>query len=239
MRLSLVIPAYNERKNIPLLIHRITSELQNINFELIFVDDASTDGTPTLVKDICESANVNLVFVPSKTRSGQHSCIRCGIKYAQGDQICVLSADMQEPLRLIPQMLEKLSSRTDLVIAVRERRQDDIITDWFAKRFNLFLHNAVSEAFPPSGFDFYMFQSTLKNQLDLDTQHFSYPQLDLIGCAQTIDYVKYPRTPRAYGKTKWTFCRRTELALRIIYKYIIRGTFSGFNLLHKPEDRYL
>lgn len=238
MRLSIVIPAYNERENIPHLISRVASELRDIDFELIFVDDASTDGTPSLVKTACESVNVNLVLVPLKSRTGQHSCIRCGIKTAQGDQICVMSADLQEPIDLIPKMLEGSSSGTDLVIAVREWRQDDTVTDWFAKRFNLFLHKTVNEAFPSSGFDFYMFRSALKSQLDLDTQHFSYPQLDLVRCAQTIDYVKYPRTPRAYGRTKWSFYRRAELALRIINKYIIRRAFIRLNISHKPEEQY-
>lgn len=223
LNLSMVIPAYNERENIPFLINQIASELRSIEFELILVDDASTDGTSSLVETVCKSALINLISVPLKTHIGQHSCIRRGIELAHGSHICVISADLQEPVSLIPKMLEEFTAGAELVIAVREWRQDNIITDWFAKRFNSFLHYAVNEAFPPAGFDFYMFHSVLKQQLDLNIQHFSYPQLDLIGCAQTIAYVKYLRVPRAYGQTKWSFCKRLELALHIIGKYLIHN----------------
>lgn len=227
MSLSIVIPAYNERENIPFLINQMASELKNIDFELILVDDASTDGTPALVEAACESAHINLISVPLNAHSGQHSCIRHGIKLAQGSYICVMSADLQEPVSLIPPMLEKFPAGAELVVAVRKGRQDNAVTDWFAKRFNSFLHYAVNRAFPATGFDFYMFRSELKSQLDLDVQRFSYPQLDLIDCAQTIAYVEYLRTPRTCGQTKWSFYRRAELALHIICKYLICGTFSG------------
>jgi len=219
IELSIVIPTYNERENIPILIHRIASGLKEVDFELVFFDDASTDGTQYLIEHLCQQFRLKFTYISAERHIGQHASIRRSIAFAQGNYICVMSADLQEPIPLIRQMFVECSTGADLVIATRNKRQDNLITDIGAQLFNSFLHRFLTPVFPSSGYDFYIFHSELRNQIDLNTEHFSYPQLDLLNCATKIAYVEYDRVPRIYGKTKWTFWQRLELATRIIRKY--------------------
>jgi dolichol-phosphate mannosyltransferase len=118
MRLSVILPTYNERPNIVRLVERVERALQGIAHELIFVDD-STDGTDAEIA-IQARQRPEVVLVHREIRSGLATAVIDGIGRVSGDVICVLDADLQHPPETIPALLEAFASTgADLVVASR------------------------------------------------------------------------------------------------------------------------
>lgn len=102
--LSLVVPVYNEEENIPLLTERISNALSDFTFELIYVDDCSTDATRKAIKKM---NNPKVVLVELKKNYGQSLAMAAGFEVAEGDYVVTLDGDLQNDPDDIPAMLEK------------------------------------------------------------------------------------------------------------------------------------
>ena len=116
--LSLVIPTYNEAENVEELIKRMALSLRNVDFEAIFVDDGSPDGTAMSVEWFGKVYG-DFHVLQRKARRGLSSAVMQGVRIAKGDIIAVMDGDLQHPPELLPQMLGEIRLGHDLVIASR------------------------------------------------------------------------------------------------------------------------
>lgn len=126
--LSVIIPVLNEELNVSLLATDLQAALAAVRHEIIFVDDASTDHTPTILGALA-SAQANIRGYQHKQRCGQSAAIRTGILQAKGLIIATLDGDGQNPPREIPRLLEKLNAspaNVKLIQGQRERRRDTL-----------------------------------------------------------------------------------------------------------------
>jgi len=130
MKLSLVVPVYNEEENLPLLFDSIHAALDPLlyEWEMIFVDDGSEDHSLEVLKRLVEKDPAHARAVTFRRNFGQTAAIAAGIDHASGDVIVLLDADMQNDPADIPLMLEKLESGFDVVSGWRKHRQDAFIT---------------------------------------------------------------------------------------------------------------
>jgi len=128
--LSLIVPVYNEKENIPLLIEAIKKALIPLpySWEVVLVDDGSQDGSLGVLTQLAEEDPENLRVVSFRRNFGQTAAIAAGLDYARGETIVLLDADMQNDPADIPMMLEKLDEGYDLVSGWRKRRQDAYLT---------------------------------------------------------------------------------------------------------------
>jgi len=118
LRLSIVIPTYNERENIAELIEGIEGALRGVNFEIVIVDDNSPDGTA----EVAESLNGrygNIVILRRPTKLGLASAIVAGMKASKGEVVAVMDADLQHPPDLLPKILSEINAGRDVVVASR------------------------------------------------------------------------------------------------------------------------
>src|SRR5690606_31625379 len=123
-KLSIVIPVYNEEENVALLVARLEGALQSKNFEIILVDDGSTDNTRQEVKNL---NNLNVVLVELKKNYGQSLALASGIDCASGDYIITMDGDLQNDPDDILMMLNKAKTEDwDVVTGIRQKRQDNI-----------------------------------------------------------------------------------------------------------------
>lgn len=146
MRVSVVIPTYNEEKNIPLLIKRLLNSLivGKIKYELIFVDDHSSDGTRSaIVKHSSQDLPLKLYLKDGK--KGKAYSVIQGIKNATYENVAMIDADLQYPPEKIPLMLKKLEEGFDLVVADRKKAKISfarrIVSKSYDFFFNKLLHN--------------------------------------------------------------------------------------------------
>ena len=130
MDLSVVIPVYNEVDSLPLLHQSVQEALkdQNQEWEVIFVNDGSCDGSQTVLEDLAKRDSKHVCVVEFRRNFGQTTAIAAGIDQARGDVIVFLDADMQNDPADIPMILEKLNEGYDVVSGWRKDREDAALT---------------------------------------------------------------------------------------------------------------
>jgi dolichol-phosphate mannosyltransferase len=119
---SVVVPLYNEEENLPLLQREIRAALEGLNYELILVDDGSTDGT---VRVLTPSPEVRLLLF--QKNAGQSAAMLAGMRAAQGRVIVLLDGDLQNDPRDIPKLLVEIERGADLVCGYRALRKDTLV----------------------------------------------------------------------------------------------------------------
>ena len=123
IELSVVIPVMNEEENIPPLLEAVHNALINFDYEIILVDDGSTDGTR---KKILEYADDRIVLVELRKNYGQSTAMTAGIDHARGAYIAMLDGDLQNDPTDIPFMLELMKKEDwDVVAGNRKNRKDE------------------------------------------------------------------------------------------------------------------
>lgn len=130
MKLSVIIPVFNEVESLPLLnqaIHQALDPL-DIAWEAVLVDDGSTDGSQKVLEDLAEADTEHMTAVLLRRNFGQTAAIAAGIDHSQGDIIVLSDADLQNDPADIPMMLEKINEGYDVVSGWRINRQDTFIT---------------------------------------------------------------------------------------------------------------
>lgn len=115
--LSIVIPVYNEKKNINELVERIENSLKNNEYEIVFVDD-STDDTTNAIMDLTKKDN-KVKLMHREGKKGLSSAVIEGFRVAKGDVISVMDGDLQHPPEILPDMLAEINEGADIVIPSR------------------------------------------------------------------------------------------------------------------------
>ena len=215
MLLSLIVPVYNEEKNLSLFFERSRKVLESllIPFEIIFINDGSKDESLALIKSFSKN-NDSIRFIDLSRNFGHQIAVSAGLDYAKGDIVCIIDADLQDPPELIPVMLDKMMSGYEVVYAKRKTRQgESIFKTWTAKIFYRILSRLTTIEIPLDSGDFRLFD---KKVLDVIRQmpeknKFLRGQIAWAGFEQT--YVEYDRDARHAGETGYNFRKMLRLAL--------------------------
>ncbi len=130
MKVSLIIPVYNEEENLPILMDAIWATMQPLNqtWEVVFVDDGSRDCSVDVLTELANKYPDHVRVVVFRRNFGQTAAIAAGIDHAEGDTIILLDADLQNDPADIPMLLAKLDEGYDLVSGWRKDRKDNAIT---------------------------------------------------------------------------------------------------------------
>lgn len=146
VQISLVVPIYNEVESLPHLIEAIAQIMlpQNLNYEIICVDDGSTDGSTELLKKIAQSRD-DLKAIILRRNYGQTAAMAAGFQHSQGQIIISLDADLQNDPADIPLLLAKIDEGYDLVSGWRKNRQDNTLTRLIPSKIANWLIGQVTE----------------------------------------------------------------------------------------------
>lgn len=142
MLISLIVPCYNEEEAMPLFYQeaaRVAAEMQKSHgaeFEIIFVDDGSKDGTLRVAREL-HDADPRVRYVSFSRNFGKEAGIYAGLKAAKGDYVATLDADLQDPPALLPEMLDALLTGDYDCAATRRttREGEPPVRSWFARLF--------------------------------------------------------------------------------------------------------
>ena len=137
MRLSIVVPVYNEKENLPLLAEAVHNTLDplNLSWEIIFVDDGSKDESFQVLDKLAASDPGHVRVIALRRNFGQTAAMAAGIDHAEGEIIVLMDADMQNDPVDIPRMLKKIDEGYDVVSGWRKHRQDTFITRTLPSKF--------------------------------------------------------------------------------------------------------
>ena len=157
--ISIVIPCYNEEKNLHLLTQKLFQEakkLKNYNFNFLFVDDGSSDNTFEVIENLSKTDKM-IKAIKLSRNFGSHIAISAGIENVENsDSVIVISADLQEPPEIIKKLLIKWNEGFDVVWSLRNKRSQTLISKFFSFLFyKLFVNFSDLKNYPkkgPSGF---------------------------------------------------------------------------------------
>lgn len=135
MKISLIVPCYNEQDALPMFYNEVIKTVENSNYqyELIFVNDGSKDNTLDLLKDFA-SQNKNVTYISFSRNFGKEAAMYAGFCNANGDYVAVMDADMQDPPSLLPDMIKIIETGEYDSVATRRVSRDGEppIRSWFA-----------------------------------------------------------------------------------------------------------
>lgn len=137
-KLSIVVACYNEEKNLVTLHNRVTTIMQTLphyDYELIFVDNASTDNSSTIFQTLVDNDPHVVIFSMSRNFGSNQPSLLAGIHHSTGDCMIAIDGDLQDPPELIPRFVEKWEEGYDVVYAVRTRRKGSLIRRFFYRCF--------------------------------------------------------------------------------------------------------
>ena len=213
IELSVVVPVYNEEKNIEMLFNRIKENIPVSNWELIFINDGSADNTLPLVIGLSHQYK-QVKYIDFSRNFGHQHAISAGIENATGEFIIVMDGDGQDPPELIPELLEKAKSGFEVVYAKRKKRQGEgFLKKFTAKVFYRILRNITSIEIPVDTGDFRIIHRKIQAILKQMPEQHKYirGQISWIGFNQT--FIEYDRAERIHGTTKFTYKKMIQFAL--------------------------
>lgn len=213
--LSIVVPIYNEEKNIPILYQRLKAAAVAItdNHEIIFVNDGSIDASLFELIKLTEQDNKSF-YINFSRNFGHQIAVTAGLDYSKGDAVVIIDGDLQDPPELIPELYKKHKEGYEVVYAQRSKRKGE---SWFkkftAKCFYRVLRKSTNINIPVDTGDFRLIDRKIVNCLKQmpEQNKFLRGQISWLGFRQTA--VLFERQERIHGTTGYPFSKMLKFAL--------------------------
>ena len=193
--LSIVVPIYNEEKGIPELVRRLSAAAASIteDYELIFVNDGSRDGSMELLRSLCKGDD-RFFYINLSRNFGHQIAVSAGLDHVRGKATVIIDGDLQDPPELIPELYAKYREGYEVVYAQRKHREGET---WFKK--------ATAKGF------YRTMRKITSIDMPLDTGDFLRGQIAWMGFRQTG--VQFDRDERKYGQTNYPLRKMLALAI--------------------------
>ena len=220
--ISLIIPCFNEEEALPLLypaLCQTMEELPDFDFELLFVNDGSRDGTMDVLRRLARQ-DPRVQYLSFSRNFGKEAAMYAGFCNAQGDYVAVMDADMQDPPSLLPQMVERLQTgEWDSVATRRVTRKGEPPIRSFCARIFYKLINRISDADVVDGArDFRLMTREMVDAI-VSMGEFNRFSKGIFGWIGFRTYwLPYENVERAAGETKWSFWK--------LFQYSIDGIIN-------------
>ncbi len=222
MKISVIVPAFNEEESIRLLHSRVSDiltkdgRINGYTFELLFINDGSRDNTLDEIKQAAKDERVK--YISFSRNFGKEAAMLAGLSYATGDCCLIMDSDLQHPPELIPMMIEQSKAGFDQVIAKRTRTGEDKrrtrLTQWYYRIVNHLIDVKLEDGVG----DFRLLSRKAVNALLSMNEYtrFSKGLFSWIGFKSTI--IEYENVQREQGVTKWN--------PSALFRYAIDGIMS-------------
>jgi glycosyltransferase involved in cell wall biosynthesis len=221
---SVVIALYNEADNIPLLLQKSVAALQPLDYELILVDDGSTDGSAAIIK---KQLQPHMKLIVLMKNYGQSAAMAAGINVARGDFIVTMDADLQNDPSDIPVMLAKLRAEDcDLVAGIRAKRMDNWLRKIPSRIANKLIRTTTGVTLHDYGCTLKVFRQDLAKNLGLygDMHRFIPVLAAMQGASMREMPVKHH--PRVHGKSKYGIGRTAIVLSDLLLVLFIQKYFQ-------------
>ncbi|MGD1947105.1 MAG: glycosyltransferase family 2 protein [Croceivirga sp.] len=163
--LSIVVPLFNEQDNVSLLTQKIHESLEGYSYEIVYIDDFSTDHTKKVIKDMKDP---RVALIELKKNYGQSLALAAGIDYAHGEYIITMDGDLQNDPTDIPKMLEfAITEEYDLITGIRQKRKDSLIKKIPSKIANFLVRRVTKLDIKDNGCALKVFTKDIAKGLNL------------------------------------------------------------------------
>jgi polyisoprenyl-phosphate glycosyltransferase len=231
---TIIAPVYNELENLPILYDRVCQVMDSTGepWELILVDDGSTDGSTDLIRKLAEHDHRVRPVIFARN-FGHQIAVTAGWDYSRGQAVTIIDADLQDPPEVILDLIEKWREGYEVVYAVRTEREGE---SWFklftASIFYRLIYRITDVDIPLDAGDFRLLDRKVVNVLNQMRERHRFPR----GMSAWVGFrqvgVPYRRAARLAGETKYPFRKMFRLALNAItgfsYFPLQVATYMGF-----------
>lgn len=223
MKLSLVVPCYNEAENVAAFQNAVMTAFDGCgyDYEIIFVNDGSRDATLHNLKKIYTEQKCPVKVISFSRNFGKEAGLYAGLEHASGEYISFIDADLQQRPEIVRNMVSILDAKpeTDVVAAFQDRRGEGRVLSFFKKCFYSIINMLSSVTLQPDASDFRTFRRSVRDSiLELAEYHrFSKGIFAWVGF--TTEFIPYTACERAAGKTKWSFWKLVNYAIEGIIGY--------------------
>src|SRR5699024_1450996 len=219
--ITIIIPSYNEEEVLPHFMGRLTeviNSIKNYEFEFLFINDGSKDGTLNLIKKY-RSQDSRIRYIDLSRNFGKEIGMLAGMDYARGDAVITIDADLQHPPEKIKEMIEWWEKGYDDVYTVRLNREESYIKKITSKLYYRILQKTTEENVYPNSGDFRLLDRKCVDALTSmrETERYTKGMYGWIGFKKKE--LTYTEKERAAGETKWQFKELVKLAIDGITSY--------------------
>lgn len=217
MKLSLVIPCYNEQDNVEIFYNTAVSTYKDkgFDYELIFVNDGSRDDTMAKLRQIYALSNENVKVVGFSRNFGKESAIYAGLKESRGDMVCLIDADMQQRPELVLDMMKVLDEKPDYdaVACYQEDRRESKVLAAFKNCFYKIINKVSEIEFKSGASDFRLLRRCVVDAILEMSEYNRFSKGIFSWVGFNTFYMPYTVENRANGTSKWSFTKLFKYAL--------------------------
>ena len=220
-KLSIVIPVYFNEENLYPLYDSIKAEVfdkVSYDCEVVMVNDGSKDRSWEIISELAARDDRIKGYALSRN-FGSHAAILCGLAHATGDCAVVKAADLQEPTGMILTMVEEWEAGNNVVLAVREGREEGLSQTAFANLYYGIVRKFALPEMPKTGFDVYLVDRKVIEVLDKLDERNSALTGQILWSGFKTKEVKYVRQARTAGKSRWTLHKKIRLVMDTLFSF--------------------
>ena len=209
MKITAVVPCYNEQEALGLFyeeLNRVTAEMRDCEFEILFVNDGSKDRTLELMKELAEKDG-RVKYISFSRNFGKEAAIYAGLEHASGDLVAIMDADLRDPPRLLPEMSRAVTEEGYDSVATRRvtRKGEPPIRSFFARMFYRLMNKMCKTEVVDGARDFRLMTRPFVDSL-LSMKEYNRFSKGLFGWVGfRTKWIEFENVERVAGETKWSF----------------------------------
>ena len=223
MKLSIVIPVYFNQDNLIPLYNDIKKKIIDVidyDYEIVFVDDGSKDKSFEVICDL-QKNDCNIKAFRLSRNFGSHAAMLCGLSHCTGNCAVIKAADLQEPTELILEMVDKWKNGANVVLAVRDGRDEGKKQVFFANMYYWMVRKTMLKNMPEQGFDVYLIDRKVINVLESLDERNSALTGQILWSGFRTEKVYYRRLAREIGESRWTLKKKVRLVADTLFSFSI------------------
>ena len=219
-KLSLIVPCYNEEQNVEAFYARCQEVFPTDQYEVVFVNDGSKDGTYKKLQKLHEEHD-NILVVNFSRNFGKESAIYAGLHYASGSYISIIDADLQQDPEIVSNMVNILEEKPDIdvVAAYQAQRHEGKLMSWCKDRFYKFINRLSEVDLRENASDFRTFRASVQKALLDMPEYFRFSKGLFSWVGFETEYIPYEAAERFAGTTKWSFTKLLKYAMEGIISF--------------------
>ena len=217
MKLSLIVPCYNEAGNVQAFQEAVIHAFSDCgyDYEIVFIDDGSTDATLHNLKKLYQQQLCPVKVVSFSRNFGKEAGLYAGLQQASGDYISLIDADLQQRPEIVREMVNLLDARDDLdvVAAYQDRRGESKLLSFFKKRFYAIINKLSHVTLHQDASDFRTFRRSVRDSLLQLAEYHRFSKGLFAWVGFQTEYIPYTACKRHSGATKWNFWKLLNYAI--------------------------
>jgi len=220
-KVSIVIPIYYNQDNLRPLYQDIKDkviEKVDFEYEIVLVDDGSKDKSWEVMKELA-AQDKNIRIIHLSRNFGSHAAILCGLVNSTGDCAVVKAADLQEPTELVLDMYDRWKKGSNVVLAVREGREESKSQTMFANLYYWLVRKTALPQMPQGGFDAFLLDRKVIKVLESMDEKNSAITGQILWSGFRTETVYYIRKAREIGKSRWTLKKKIRLVADTLFSF--------------------